>query len=85
MNSMVSRFAYRLLLRLHPASFQDEFGAGRSRPLITRWSNFSATPALQDTERSRSVVHHLRNGHYRPGNRPASPPSRRHHVFVDSR
>jgi hypothetical protein len=27
MNSMVSRFAYRLLLRLHPASFQDEFGA----------------------------------------------------------
>jgi hypothetical protein len=30
MNSMkiiVSRLAYRLLLRLHPASFQDEFGA----------------------------------------------------------
>jgi hypothetical protein len=27
MNSMVSRFAYRLLLSLHPASFQDEFGA----------------------------------------------------------
>jgi hypothetical protein len=26
MNSMVSRFAYRLLLRLHPVSFQDEFG-----------------------------------------------------------
>jgi hypothetical protein len=27
MNSMVSRFAYRSLLRLHPAPFQDEFGA----------------------------------------------------------
>jgi len=27
MNSMVSRFAYRFLLRLHPAPFQDEFGA----------------------------------------------------------
>jgi hypothetical protein len=27
MNSMVSRFAYRLLLSLHPASFQNEFGA----------------------------------------------------------
>jgi hypothetical protein len=27
MNSLVSRFAYRFLLRLHPASFQDEFGA----------------------------------------------------------
>jgi hypothetical protein len=27
MNSIVSRFAYSLLLRLHPASFQDEFGA----------------------------------------------------------
>ena len=27
MNIMVSRFAYRLLLSLHPTSFQDEFGA----------------------------------------------------------
>ena len=27
MNGMISRFAYRLLLRLHPASFQHEFGA----------------------------------------------------------
>jgi hypothetical protein len=27
MNSVVSRFAYRLLLRLHPAPFQHEFGA----------------------------------------------------------
>jgi hypothetical protein len=27
MKPTVSRFAYRLLLRLHPASFQDEFGA----------------------------------------------------------
>jgi hypothetical protein len=27
MNRVVSRFAYRLLLGLHPASFQDEFGA----------------------------------------------------------
>ena len=27
MNRTVSRFAYRLLLRLHPAGFQDEFGA----------------------------------------------------------
>ena len=27
MNRVVSRFAYRLLLRLHPASFQHEFGA----------------------------------------------------------
>jgi hypothetical protein len=27
MKRMVSLFAYRLLLRLHPASFQDEFGA----------------------------------------------------------
>jgi len=27
MNRSVSRFAYRLLLRLHPAGFQDEFGA----------------------------------------------------------
>jgi hypothetical protein len=27
MNSAVSRFAYRLLLRLHPAPFQHEFGA----------------------------------------------------------
>ena len=27
MNSIVSRFAYRCLLRLHPAPFQDEFGA----------------------------------------------------------
>ena len=27
MNSKVSRSAYRLLLSLHPASFQDEFGA----------------------------------------------------------
>lgn len=27
MNRMVPRFAYRLLLRLHPASFQEEFGA----------------------------------------------------------
>jgi hypothetical protein len=27
MNSIVSRFAYRLLLRLHPAPFQHEFGA----------------------------------------------------------
>ena len=26
MNSVVSRFAYRLLLRLHPAPFQHEFG-----------------------------------------------------------
>ena len=26
MNSIVSRFTYRLLLRLHPASFQEEFG-----------------------------------------------------------
>jgi hypothetical protein len=26
MNRAVARFAYRLLLRLHPASFQDEFG-----------------------------------------------------------
>jgi len=26
MNRLVSRFAYRFLLRLHPASFQDEFG-----------------------------------------------------------
>jgi hypothetical protein len=27
MNRIVSRFAYRFLLRLHPASFQNEFGA----------------------------------------------------------
>jgi hypothetical protein len=27
MNRSVSRFAYRLLLRLHPAGFQDEFGS----------------------------------------------------------
>jgi hypothetical protein len=27
MNRAVARFAYRLLLRLHPASFQQEFGA----------------------------------------------------------
>jgi hypothetical protein len=27
MNRAFARFAYRLLLRLHPASFQDEFGA----------------------------------------------------------
>jgi hypothetical protein len=27
MNRSVSRFAYRLLLRLHPAGFEDEFGA----------------------------------------------------------
>lgn len=27
MNRAVSRFAYRFLLGLHPASFQDEFGA----------------------------------------------------------
>ena len=27
MNNAVSRFAYRLLLRLHPAPFQHEFGA----------------------------------------------------------
>lgn len=27
MNRVVSRFAYRFLLGLHPASFQDEFGA----------------------------------------------------------
>jgi hypothetical protein len=27
MKPIVSRFAYRLLLRLHPVSFQDEFGA----------------------------------------------------------
>jgi hypothetical protein len=27
MNPNLSRFAYRLLLRLHPVSFQDEFGA----------------------------------------------------------
>jgi hypothetical protein len=27
MNSIVSRFAYRFLLRLHPVPFQDEFGA----------------------------------------------------------
>jgi hypothetical protein len=27
MNRAVARFAYRLLLSLHPASFQDEFGA----------------------------------------------------------
>jgi hypothetical protein len=27
MNSVVSRFTYRLLLRLHPAPFQHEFGA----------------------------------------------------------
>ena len=27
MNRVVSRFAYRLLLGLHPASFRDEFGA----------------------------------------------------------
>jgi hypothetical protein len=27
MNRIVSRFAYRVLLRLHPATFQDEFGA----------------------------------------------------------
>ncbi len=27
MNRMVSRFAYHCLLRLHPASFRDEFGA----------------------------------------------------------
>jgi hypothetical protein len=27
MNRSVSRFAYRLLLRLHPAGFHDEFGA----------------------------------------------------------
>ena len=27
MNSVVSRFAYRLLVRLHPAPFQHEFGA----------------------------------------------------------
>jgi hypothetical protein len=27
MNRTVSGFAYRLLLRLHPAGFQDEFGA----------------------------------------------------------
>ncbi len=27
MNRVVSRFAYRLLLRLHPAAFQEEFGA----------------------------------------------------------
>jgi hypothetical protein len=27
MNRAVSRFAYRLLLGLHPASFQDEFGS----------------------------------------------------------
>ena len=26
MNRMVSRFAYSFLLRLHPASFRDEFG-----------------------------------------------------------
>jgi hypothetical protein len=27
MNKIVSRFAYRLLLRLHPAGFQQQFGA----------------------------------------------------------
>lgn len=27
MNRIVSRFAYRFLLRLHPVSFQNEFGA----------------------------------------------------------
>jgi hypothetical protein len=27
MNRAIARFAYRLLLRLHPVSFQDEFGA----------------------------------------------------------
>jgi hypothetical protein len=27
MNRSVSRFAYRLLLRLHPTGFEDEFGA----------------------------------------------------------
>jgi hypothetical protein len=27
MNRVVSRFAYRLLLRLHPAAFRNEFGA----------------------------------------------------------
>jgi hypothetical protein len=27
MNKVVSRFAYLVLLRLHPVSFQDEFGA----------------------------------------------------------
>jgi hypothetical protein len=27
MNIPISRFAYRLLLRLHPAGFRDEFGA----------------------------------------------------------
>ncbi len=27
MNKAIARFAYRLILRLHPAPFQDEFGA----------------------------------------------------------
>ena len=95
MNSIVSRVAYRFLLRLHPASFQDEFGAemlwifdeeqrgAQGRPPVTRWSNLSVAPTLPDTARPRSVIHHLRNDYHRSRNRPASPPSGRNHVFVD--
>jgi hypothetical protein len=39
MNKAASRFAYRLLLGFHPASFQDEFGGERCFGSSTKSAN----------------------------------------------
>ena len=60
MKRIIARFAYRFLLRLHPASFRYDFGdemlwifdeePRRGRLPALGWSALSATPALQVAE-----------------------------------
>jgi hypothetical protein len=94
MNNAVSRFAYRLLLRLHPAPFQHEFGAEmlwifdeefqRGASSYLRRRALSPTPALQDAAQVGGALHSFRRSHQHSGSRPTSPASGWNYVLRDS-